>query len=71
MFKPILKGLALFLLGVVLSGVVNTMNSKNFWKTKYHECQDNYEALVLENSELKDSLNVKINVVPKTLQVHD
>ena len=74
MFRDILITLGSFLFGILIHSIVVHFTVKNFWKEKYHECQDSYQAITLENSELRDSLNqltYKINAAPNTLQVHD
>ena len=73
-FRNILIAIGSFLFGILIHQAVVHFTVRDFWKDKYHECQDNYQAISLENSELRDSLNqltYKINAAPNTLQVHD
>lgn len=48
---------ALLFIGISLS-YLGSISQRSYWKKRCFEIQDNYEAISMENEELKDSIKV-------------
>lgn len=55
-----MKNLSNLFLGLLVTclfiSYIGSINRRSYWKEKYLELQDNYEAISKENTELKDSI---------------
>lgn len=54
--KYLIDGLGMLLIVVLSVSYYGSISQRSYWKERCLEIQDNYEALMLENNELKDSL---------------